>query len=212
MLKLCHNEHFVFHSQLRYCAGNLALVAGDSSGTGAAALGGSVTISAGTASAGGQQSSLQLLGTDSTGSNGNILLSSTGNILLQSPVFATSSSTLGTTATDTMTVNALAAFQAAASVAGAFTAQSNVTLGESSAQSLTVNAQTTFAPSSEPITANAAVLANSNLAVAGNTTLGSTMGGQSMLLVPLHPRLHSLPAQRCQPVAMSCSMEAAVRH
>ncbi|DBB09662.1 TPA: hypothetical protein ACH3X3_001309 [Trebouxia sp. C0006] len=118
--------------------GNLALVAGGSSGTGTSALGGSVTIAAGTASAGGQHSILQLQGTDSTGSDGNILLSSTGNILLQSPVYATSSSTFGTTAADTMTVNALAAFQAAASVAGAFTAQGNVTLGESNAQSLTV--------------------------------------------------------------------------
>ena len=157
-------------------AGNLTLSAGNSS----SAVGGTVRILAGSALPGGAQSSLQLLGTNTSSQGGDIILNSTGSVLVQSQLIVTSSVTLGRTATDTLTVPAVATFQAAASMAAAFTAHGNIILGDSATQTLTVNAVTTFASSSGPITANAAVVANSALTVAGSTVLGAATGGQTL--------------------------------
>ena len=156
-------------------AGNLTLSAGNSS----SAVGGTVRILAGSALPGGAQSSLQLLGTNTSSQGGDIVLNSTGSVLVHSQLIVTSSVTLGRTATDTLTVPAVATFQAAASMAAAFTAHGNIILGDSATQTLTVNAVTTFA-SSGPITANAAVVANSALTVAGSTVLGAATGGQTL--------------------------------
>lgn len=159
--------------------GNLLLLAGDSLGSSPPSQGGQVTVAAGTASPGGEHSSLQLLDTSPLGSGGDILLSSTGNIILQSPVIATASSTFGTAASDTFLVKSAATFQAETSVAAPLAAHGDITLGDSDAQRLTVNAQTTFASSSGPIVINAPIAAKSDLAVsgttvlAGNTTVGS---------------------------------------
>ena len=160
-------------------AGSLFLAAGDSSGTAPPSQGGKVTVVAGTASPGGERSSLQLLDTSPSGTGGDILLSSTSNIVLQSPVLATASSTFGTAASDTFVVNAAATFEADTSLAGALAAHGDITLGDSNAQRLTVNAQTTFGSSSGPITVNAPVAANSDLAVSGTTVLGNTIVGSN---------------------------------
>ena len=167
-------------------AGSFSLVAGDSSGTTPPATGGQISIAAGTASPGGQRSSLLLLGTGPTGSGGNIILSSTGNILLESPVIATGSSTFGTVSSDTFTVNADAILASAASVAGAFAAHGDVTLGDSGTQSLTVNAQTIFgAATTFSALGNAVVGTNTanSLVVNANTTFaGSAIFNQAFQL------------------------------
>ena len=161
----------------------MLLVAGDSLGTSPPSQAGKVTVAAGTASPGGEYSSLQLLDTNPSGTGGHILLSSTGNIVLQAPVIATVSSTFGTAASDTFLVNAAATFEADTSVAASLAAHGDVTLGASSSQLLTVNAESTFhSPttftSTAPISASAAIAATNAVTVGGlltatgNTALG----------------------------------------
>ena len=176
---MCHLPGYILLSFL--LAGNLFLVAGDSSGTTPPSQGGGVTVAAGTASPKGEHSSLQLLDTDASGTRGDILLSSTGDIVLQSPVIAAASSTFGTAASHSFLVHAAATFEADTSVAASLAAHGDVTLGNSSAQHLTVNAQTTFASSSGPITMNAPVVAKSDLGISGTTVLGgnTTVGSNS---------------------------------
>ena len=75
-------------------------------------------------------------------------------------------------------------------MAGSTTLNGNTVLGSSSGgQTLIVNALTTFAATAGPITANAAVIANQGLTVAGSTTLlqgstvvGTAAGGQTLTI------------------------------
>lgn len=106
--------------------GALLLSAGDS--TAPSGTGGSATIAAGTASASSAHSYVQILGTDANGAGGDIDIVSTGSVVIRAPLQviggsilasaqATSlqvlgSSTLGTTAADTLTLNAVASFTA----------------------------------------------------------------------------------------------------
>lgn len=176
---MCHLSGCISHSFL--LAGSLFLFAGDSSGTTPPSPGGQVAVAAGTASPGGQHSSLQLLDTNPSGTGGDILLSSTGNIVLQSPVIVTASSTIGTAGSDALLVNAAATFKADTSVEAALVAHGNITLGDNNARQLTINAQTVFASSSGPITMNAPIAAKSDVDVSGTTVLGgnTTVGSNS---------------------------------
>ncbi|KAL3159988.1 hypothetical protein ABBQ38_010376 [Trebouxia sp. C0009 RCD-2024] len=164
---------------LQAATGNLLLNAGDSLATTPPSQAGQVTVAAGTASPGAERSSLQLLDTDPSGRGGDILVSSTGNIVLQAPVVATASSAFGTTASDTLLVNAAATFAADTSVAGVLAAHGDITLGDNGTQRLTVNAQTTFASTSGPVRVNAALAAASYLTVSGTTALANTTVGSN---------------------------------
>ena len=119
----------------------LALTAGNS-GTPSGTLGGSLTLTAGTASPSGQQSSIQILGSDTAALGGDIILTSTGQIVAGAAVVASQG----------LMVN------------GLFTAAGDIELGMSNSQMVAVNAQATF---SSPLTANAAVTANDALTVQG---------------------------------------------
>ena len=119
----------------------LALTAGNSD-TSNGTLGGSLTLTAGTASSSGQQSSIQILGTDAAASGGDITLTSTGQIIAQAPLSARQGLT----------------------VSGLFTATGDLVLGTSSSQVVNVHAEANFIA---PLTANAAVTANDALTVQG---------------------------------------------
>ena len=119
----------------------LALTAG-SSETSSGSVGGSLTLTAGTASPAGQQSSVQILGTNTAGLGGDIILSSTGQI----------------------TANAALIASQGATVSGPLAAAGNTVLGTSSSQTVVVNAKTTF---QSPVVANAALTANGAVTVAG---------------------------------------------
>ena len=91
------------------------------------------------------------------------------------------SATIGSAASDVLTTNAALVARAGATVAGLFIASGNSQLGSSAGRTtLTVYATTTFAAAAGDVTFDAAITANSDLAVNGNTVTGAAAGGHTL--------------------------------
>ena len=133
------------------------------------------TTTAGSSSSSSSGQPVDRLTIDSSGLatfTGGITLSSTGSTLT-----AAGSTVLGTTGSQTLTVNAATTFASTAPI----TANGNVTLGASSSQVLMVPASSTF---SAPVVANAAVSVsyNNTFSSLGNTVIGSNSSNTLLIL------------------------------